>query len=79
MLSPDGPVVVEWTNASLGPAAADVAESWIVGATNTVDGGFASSSGRTSRSASRYWATIGTIAIASGSASSWPASRVDRS
>jgi aminoglycoside phosphotransferase (APT) family kinase protein len=40
MLTPDGPVVFDWTNATLGPAAADVAESWIVGATSTVDGGF---------------------------------------
>ena len=39
MLTPDGPVVFDWTNATLGPAAADVAESWIVGATSTVDGG----------------------------------------
>jgi aminoglycoside/choline kinase family phosphotransferase len=40
MLTSDGPVVFDWTNATLGPAAADVAESWIVGATSTVDGGF---------------------------------------
>ena len=39
MLTPDGPVVFDWTNATLGPAAADVAQSWIVGATSTVDGG----------------------------------------
>jgi len=39
MLTPRGPVVIDWTNVSLGPAAADVAESWIVGATSTVDGG----------------------------------------
>jgi aminoglycoside phosphotransferase (APT) family kinase protein len=39
MLTPDGPVVFDWTNATIGPAAADVAESWIVGATSTVDGG----------------------------------------
>lgn len=39
MLSPNGPVVFDWTNATLGPAAADVAQSWIVGATSTVDGG----------------------------------------
>jgi Ser/Thr protein kinase RdoA (MazF antagonist) len=39
MLSPSGPVVFDWTNATLGPAAADVAQSWIVGATSTVDGG----------------------------------------
>jgi aminoglycoside phosphotransferase (APT) family kinase protein len=40
MLTQHGPVVFDWTNATLGPAAADVAESWIVGATSTVDGGF---------------------------------------
>jgi aminoglycoside phosphotransferase (APT) family kinase protein len=40
MLTPDGPVVFDWTNATIGPAAADVAQSWIVGATSTVDGGF---------------------------------------
>ena len=39
MLTPDGPVVFDWTNATIGPAAADVAQSWIVGATSTVDGG----------------------------------------
>ena len=39
MLSPDGPVVFDWTNATIGPAAADVAQSWIVGATSTVEGG----------------------------------------
>jgi aminoglycoside phosphotransferase (APT) family kinase protein len=39
MLTPDGPVVFDWTNATVGPAAADVAQSWIVGATSTVDGG----------------------------------------
>jgi Ser/Thr protein kinase RdoA (MazF antagonist) len=40
MLSPAGPIVFDWTNATIGPAAADVAQSWIVGATSTVDGGF---------------------------------------
>jgi len=39
MLTPEGPVVFDWTNAALGPAAADVAESWIVGATSSLDGG----------------------------------------
>ena len=39
MLTPDGPVVFDWTNATIGPSAADVAQSWIVGATSTVDGG----------------------------------------
>ena len=42
MLTPDGPVVFDWTNATIGPAAADVAQSWIVGATSTVDGGSSS-------------------------------------
>lgn len=39
MLTPAGPVVIDWTNVSLGPPAADVAESWIVAATSSVDGG----------------------------------------
>jgi Ser/Thr protein kinase RdoA (MazF antagonist) len=39
MLTSAGPVVIDWSNVSLGPAAADVAQSWIVGATSTVDGG----------------------------------------
>ena len=39
MLTPDGPVVIDWSNVALGPAAADVAESWIIAATSTVDGG----------------------------------------
>jgi hypothetical protein len=39
MLTSDGPVVIDWSNVSLGPAAADVAQSWIIAATSTVDGG----------------------------------------
>lgn len=39
MLTPNGPVVIDWSNVSLGPAAADVAESWIITATSSVDGG----------------------------------------
>lgn len=39
MLTSDGPVVIDWSNVSLGPAAADVAESWIIAATSSVDGG----------------------------------------
>jgi aminoglycoside phosphotransferase (APT) family kinase protein len=39
MLTSRGPVVIDWSNVSLGPAAADVAQSWVVGATSTVDGG----------------------------------------
>ena len=39
MLTSRGPVVIDWSNVSLGPSAADVAQSWIIGATSTVDGG----------------------------------------
>ncbi len=38
MLTSRGPVVFDWTNASLGPPAADVAQAWIIAATSTVDG-----------------------------------------
>jgi aminoglycoside phosphotransferase (APT) family kinase protein len=38
MLTAVGPVVFDWTNAALGPAAADVAHAWIVAATSTVEG-----------------------------------------
>jgi aminoglycoside phosphotransferase (APT) family kinase protein len=38
MLTARGPVVFDWTNAALGPAAADVAHAWIVAATSTVEG-----------------------------------------
>jgi Phosphotransferase enzyme family len=38
MLTADGPIVFDWTNAALGPAAADVAHAWIVAATSTVEG-----------------------------------------
>jgi aminoglycoside phosphotransferase (APT) family kinase protein len=38
MLTADGPVVFDWTNAALGPPAADVAFAWVIGATTTVDG-----------------------------------------
>lgn len=38
MLTPDGPVVFDWTNGALGPPAADVASSWLISATSTVDG-----------------------------------------
>ncbi|MDQ3739078.1 MAG: phosphotransferase [Actinomycetota bacterium] len=30
MLSPDGPVVIDWTNAALGPGPADDADTWIL-------------------------------------------------
>ena len=38
MLTADGPIVFDWTNAALGPPAADVAFSWLIAATSTVDG-----------------------------------------
>lgn len=38
MLTSSGPVVIDWTNAALGPAPADVALAWITSATSTVDG-----------------------------------------
>jgi aminoglycoside phosphotransferase (APT) family kinase protein len=38
MLTAGGPVVFDWTNAALGPAAADVAHAWIIAATSTVEG-----------------------------------------
>jgi Ser/Thr protein kinase RdoA (MazF antagonist) len=38
MLTADGPMVFDWTNAAVGPAAADVAHTWIVVATSTVAG-----------------------------------------
>ena len=38
MLTADGPVVFDWTNAALGPPAADVAFAWVIGATTTIDG-----------------------------------------
>jgi Ser/Thr protein kinase RdoA (MazF antagonist) len=39
MLTSRGPVVIDWSNVALGPAEADVAQSWIIGTTSTVDGG----------------------------------------
>lgn len=39
MLTSRGPVVIDWSNVSLGPADADVAQSWVLGATSTIDGG----------------------------------------
>jgi len=35
ILSPDGPVVVDWTNARRGEPAFDVAVTWLIGATST--------------------------------------------
>jgi aminoglycoside phosphotransferase (APT) family kinase protein len=37
MLTSDGPVVFDWTNAALGPASADVALAWVISATSTID------------------------------------------
>ena len=37
MLTGDGPVVFDWTNAALGPPAADVALAWVIAATSTVE------------------------------------------
>lgn len=34
MLSPDGPVVIDWTNARAGDPALDVAMTWVLGATS---------------------------------------------
>jgi aminoglycoside phosphotransferase (APT) family kinase protein len=34
LLSPDGPVVVDWTNARRGEPAFDVALTWVIGATS---------------------------------------------
>jgi aminoglycoside phosphotransferase (APT) family kinase protein len=38
MLTTDGPVLFDWTNAVLGPPAADVAYAWVIGATSNLDG-----------------------------------------
>ena len=38
MLTPDGPVVFDWSNASLGPPAAEVAQAWIISASSSADG-----------------------------------------
>jgi Ser/Thr protein kinase RdoA (MazF antagonist) len=38
LLGPDGPVVIDWPNAAAGPAAADVAHTWLVTATATPPG-----------------------------------------
>jgi aminoglycoside phosphotransferase (APT) family kinase protein len=38
MLTAAGPVVFDWSNASLAPPAADVAQAWVISATSTVDG-----------------------------------------
>jgi aminoglycoside phosphotransferase (APT) family kinase protein len=38
MLTADGPVIFDWSNVSLAPPAADVAQAWVISATSTVDG-----------------------------------------
>ena len=37
MLTPAGPVVIDWSNVAAGPAAADVAMAWLIIATSEVD------------------------------------------
>ena len=37
MLTPDGPVVIDWTNASAGPAGADVAMTYVILTTSDID------------------------------------------
>lgn len=39
MLTPDGPVVFDWTNVALGPRGADVANTWVVMSTSDIDAG----------------------------------------
>jgi aminoglycoside phosphotransferase (APT) family kinase protein len=38
MLTPDGPVVIDWTNARAGPAGADVAMTYVLLTTSDLDG-----------------------------------------
>ncbi len=38
IMSPRGPVVIDWTKAAAGPAGVDVATSWVIMATSEVDG-----------------------------------------
>jgi aminoglycoside phosphotransferase (APT) family kinase protein len=37
MLTPDGPVVIDWTNAAAGPAGADVAMAYLIMASSDLD------------------------------------------
>lgn len=39
LMTRDGPVIIDWTNATRGPAAADVAQTWIIMATSEIPGG----------------------------------------
>jgi aminoglycoside phosphotransferase (APT) family kinase protein len=41
LLSPRGPVVIDWTNACAGPGGADVADAWLLMAATSPDGGAA--------------------------------------
>lgn len=38
LLTPEGPMVIDWPNAARGPAAADAAYTWVILATSDVDG-----------------------------------------
>ncbi|MFC7405152.1 phosphotransferase [Georgenia alba] len=38
LLGPDGPVLIDWANARRGPPGADLAMTWLILATSTVDG-----------------------------------------
>jgi aminoglycoside phosphotransferase (APT) family kinase protein len=38
LMSPRGPVVIDWTNAMRGDEATDVAQTWIIMATSTIEG-----------------------------------------
>ncbi|MFD1719859.1 phosphotransferase [Georgenia deserti] len=37
LMSPDGPVLIDWANARSGPPEADLANTWVILATSTVD------------------------------------------
>ena len=39
ILAPTGPVVIDWANAAVGPAAADVADTWLLLVAGEVEGG----------------------------------------
>jgi len=39
LMSARGPVIIDWTNAARGPAAADVAMTWVIMATSEIPGG----------------------------------------
>ncbi len=52
MLTDAGPVVIDWTNAVVGPRGTDVASTWIIMATSEVEGGVVA---RTFQAAARSW------------------------